>query len=152
MEARQSFMLQRVRLSLSNTAYAAALREALNHTCAWRVDSAEGSEPGQPSVLVLDDAALAHLPLPLSHPERIVLVAHKDPERMAQAWDACIVSVVDVNDPLDTVLLAIMAAALRLPPSRSPVQARAISPNLVSSPGPITPSSRRSSQRRCKTQ
>jgi hypothetical protein len=103
-------------------------------------------------VLVLDDAALAHLPLPLSHPERIVLVAHKDPERMAQAWDACIVSVVDVNDPLDTVLLAIMAAALRLPPSRSPVQARAISPNLVSSPGPITPSSRRSSQRRCKTQ
>ena len=69
-------MLQTVRLTLSDTAYAAALRDALIHTCAWHIDSAASSDPGQPSVLVLDDTALARLPLPLSHPECIVLITH----------------------------------------------------------------------------
>jgi hypothetical protein len=145
-------MLQTVRLTLADSAYAAALRDALNHTCAWHVDSVESPNPGQPSVLVLDDTALARLPLPLSHPECIVLITHKNSERMAQAWDAGIVSVVGWDDSMDTVLLAIMAAALRLPVSHAPSVAHAISPNPESIPASITPVSQRSSRKRCKTQ
>ncbi|MGA1996039.1 MAG: hypothetical protein ABSH45_09700 [Bryobacteraceae bacterium] len=132
--------------------YAAALRDALNHTCAWHIDSAESPNPGQPSVLVLDDTALARLPLPLSHPECIVLITYKNSERMAQAWDAGIVSVVGRDDSMDTILLAIMAAALRLPVFHAPSAAHAISPNPESIPASITPISHRSSRKRCKTQ
>jgi len=145
-------MLQTVRLTLSDTVYAAALRDALNHTCAWHIDSAESPNPGQPSVLVLDDTALARLPLPLSHPECIVLITYKNSERMAQAWDAGIVSVVGRDDSMDTILLAIMAAALRLPVFHAPSAAHAISPNPESIPASITPISPRSSRKRCKTQ
>jgi hypothetical protein len=145
-------MLQTVRLALSDPEYAAALRDALNHSCAWHIDSAESPAPGQPCVLVLDDAALAGLPLPLSHPECIVLITRKNPDRMAQAWDAGIISVVGWEDPKDTVLLAIMAAALRLPASHSGGPARANSPNPTSIPASITPVSPRSSRKRCKTQ
>jgi hypothetical protein len=46
-----------------------------------------------------------------------VLISHKEPEDseiLAQVWEAGIVSVVSEEDPLNTVLLAIMAAALRV--------------------------------------
>ena len=64
--------------------------------------------------MVLDQAALEQLPLPLSNPERIVLITHRDPQLMAEAWEAGIVSVVSEQDPISTVLLAIMAAGLRV--------------------------------------
>jgi len=143
-------MLQTVRLVLADTAYAAALRDALNHTCAWHIDSVESLNSGQPCVLVVDDAALARLPL--AHPECIVLITHKTSERMAQAWDAGIVSVVGWDDPIDTVLLAIMAAALRCLTSHSHSVTRAISPTPESNPAPITPTSYRPSHKRCKIQ
>jgi hypothetical protein len=143
-------MLQTVRLALADNAYAAALRDALNHTCAWHIDSVESLNSGQPCVLVVDDAALARLPL--AHPECIVLITHKDSDRMAQAWEAGIVSVVGWDDSMDTVLLAIMAAALRCPSFHAPNAARAISPTTVSDSASITPVSNRSSHKRCKTQ
>ena len=145
-------MLRTVRLGLADTVYAAALRDALTHTCAWHIDSAESLDAGQPCVLVLDDAALAHLPLSLAHPECIVLITHKDSERMAQAWDAGIVSVVGWDDPMDTVLLAIMAAALRCPALHASSPARAISPNPQLASASITTAGRRATPKRCKTQ
>jgi len=48
---------------------------------------------------VLDEAAFARLPLPLSNPERVVLITRKDPQLLAEAWDAGIVSVVSGADP-----------------------------------------------------
>jgi hypothetical protein len=70
-------------------------------------------------VLVLDEDALARTALPLPYPERVVLIARKDPQHLSQAWDAGIVSVVSDDDPPSTVLLAIMAAALRVPRSKA---------------------------------
>jgi hypothetical protein len=78
--------------------------------------------------MVLDEQAFARLPLPLSNPGQIVLIAHKDRQAsqfLAQAWEAGIVSVVSEEDPLSTVLLAIMAAALRVAkPAISPVRVK----------------------------
>ena len=55
----------------------------------------------QECVLVLDEAAFARLPLPLSNPERVVLITRKDPQTLAEAWDAGIVSVVSDDRPAE---------------------------------------------------
>ena len=49
--------------------------------------------------MVLDQAALERLPLPLANPERIVLITQRDPHLMAEAWEAGVVSVVSEQDP-----------------------------------------------------
>jgi hypothetical protein len=79
------------------------------------VTSVDAVDPSERCVLVLDEDALARTALPLPYPERVVLIARKDPQHLSQAWEAGIVSVVSDADPPSTVLLAIMAAALRVP-------------------------------------
>ena len=107
-------MMQTVQLSIADSQYAATVREALSRSCAWHVEAVERPDLSRHCVMVLDEQAFERLPLPLSNPERIVLVARKEPQFLAQAWEAGIVSVVSEEDPLSTVLLAIMAAALRV--------------------------------------
>ena len=97
----------------ADTAYVAALREALCHSGPWHVESVELPDLTLPGVLVVDEAGFERLPLPLSHPERLVLISRQDPDLQARAWDAGIVSLVSPDDSLPTVLLAIMATALR---------------------------------------
>lgn len=106
--------MQTVQLSIGDGVYASAVREAVSHNCAWHVESVDRPDTAQECILVLDEPAFARLPLPLSHPERIVLISRPDPQLLAQAWDAGIVSVVSQEDSLSTVLLAIMAAGLRV--------------------------------------
>jgi hypothetical protein len=142
-------MMQTVQLSIADGQYAAAVREALSRSCAWRVESVKSPDPSQEAVLVLDEAAFARLRLPLPNPERVVLITRKDPDRMAEAWEAGIVSVVSEAEPVSTVLLAIMAAALRVAKSSS---ARAISPNENAVSAPLAPQNRISTSKRCKFQ
>jgi hypothetical protein len=106
--------MQTVQVSIADGNYATAVGEALSRKCAWHVKAVERPDLSAKDVIVLDQAALERLPLPLDRPERIVLVTHKNPELLAEAWEAGIVSVVSDEDPIDTVLLAIMAAGLRL--------------------------------------
>ncbi len=145
-------MMQAVQLSIADGQYAGALRDALSRSCAWRVESVDRPDLTQSCVLVLDEAAFSRLPLPLSNPERVVLITRKDPESLAEAWEAGIVSVVSQDDPTNTVLLAIMAAALRIAKSHSPAHASGISPNPTSSSAPISPGNRSSGSKRCKIQ
>jgi hypothetical protein len=133
-------MVQTVQLAISDGAFSAAVREALSRTCAWHVESVESPDPSRSCVLVLDDRAFERLSLPLTNPERVVLITRKDTHQvMAQAWEAGIVSVVPVDDPINTVLLAIMAAALRVAKSRSAATPSGISPSSESSVAPISP-------------
>ncbi len=149
----ESPMMQTVQLAISDAAYGAAVREALSRSCAWHVESVDRPDPSQGCVLVLDEAAFAGLALPLSNPERVVLITRTDTHlMMAQAWEAGIVSVVSADDPMSTVLLAIMAAALRVAKSRSSPVAGGISPNVATPVAPITPPNRSSSSKRCKIQ
>ena len=142
-------MMQTVQLSIADGAYAAAVREALSRSCAWRVESVERPDPSSHSVMLLDQSAFEALPLPLSHPERIVLVSHNDPTLLAEAWEAGIVSVVNLQDPIATVLLAIMAAGLRVDKCCSPSE---ISPTGAGRNAPLPPLNRISGPKRCKIQ
>jgi len=64
-------------------------------------------------VLVLDESAFARLPLPLANPERVILITRQDRQSLARAWNAGVSTVVSPEDCPATVLLAIMAVALR---------------------------------------
>jgi len=146
-------MMRTVQLSIADARYAAAVREALCRSCAWHVETIDMPDPSQPCVLVLDEFAFARLPLPLSNPERAVLITpRKDPQSLAHAWEAGIVSVVSPEDPMSTVLLAIMAAALRVAKSHSVANPSGISPNSDLVSAPIAPQHRNPSVKRCKIQ
>jgi len=148
----EAFMMQTVRLSVADRVYAAAVREALSRSCACHVESVDHPDPALDGVLVLDEFAFARLPLPLSNPQRVVLITRKDPQLLAQAWEAGIVSVVSEDDPINTVLLAIMAASLRVGKSPSSATPSGISPSSSSDSAPIRPQNRTSGSKRCKIQ
>ncbi|MBI3665803.1 MAG: hypothetical protein HY236_06185 [Acidobacteria bacterium] len=109
--------MQVVQLALSQATYANALRDALAQDWAFRdfevlrVDAPDLQKQG---VIVMDSEALEGLQYPLQNPERVVLIACRDPQQLSRAWNAGIVSVVYDNDPLSTAMLAIMAARFRV--------------------------------------
>ena len=140
-------MMQSVQLSIADGRYEAAVREALARSCAWHIESVGVRDAAQDAVLVLDEAGLERLALPLANPERVVLITRKDPQKLAEAWEAGIVSVVSDTDPLSTVLLAIMAAALRVAKSTN---SGGISPSHTSISAPITPQNPTSGSKRSK--
>jgi hypothetical protein len=143
-------MMNTVQLALADSVYAAAVREALTKSGPWHVVSVQQPDPRQKGVLVLDEDALGHMPMPLPDAERVVLVTRKDPQHFSLAWEAGIVSVVSVDDPPNTVLLAIMAAALRVPKAQAAIVG-GISPNPPVNDAPISPDSRHASHKRIKT-
>jgi len=145
-------MMQTVQLAIADAAYAGAVREALARSCACAVETVARPEPARPCVLVLDEAAFAGLILPVSNPERVVLITRKDTPLLAQAWDAGIVSVVSDEDPIGTVMLAIMAASLRVAKSCGGSALSGISPNPGAAPAAISPDNRTSGSKRCKIQ
>ena len=145
-------MMQRIQLSITDGEYAAAVREALSRSCAWHVESVDRPDLSQHCVLVLDEFAFARLPLPLFNPERIVLICRPEAQLLAQAWEAGIVSVLSQEDSLNTVLLAIMAAALRVAKVHDTAAASGISPNTASLSASIAPQNQTSRSKHCKTQ
>ncbi len=134
-------MKQTVQFAIADAAYAAVLRDTLTRSGPWQVVSAALPDPNQQCVVVMDEDALDHLPRPLSDPQRVVLITRKDPQHLSRAWDAGIVSVVSTEDSPDTVLLAIMAAALRIRKCQMNKALRVISPTAPPAAAPITPES-----------
>jgi hypothetical protein len=148
-------MVQSVQLSIADGQYAATVREALSRSCAWHVEAVECPDLSSHSVMVLDEQAFARLPLPLSNPGQFVLIAHKEhqvSDFLEQAWEAGIVSVVSEEDPLNTVLLAIMAAALRVAKPANSGDSSEITPTSASKAASIAPVTAFSRPKRRKIQ
>jgi hypothetical protein len=106
--------METVQLALADRSYAAALREMLLRNGSWNVQCVDVPDTGCGGVIVVDRATLARIPTSLADPERVVLVTRNEPEDLSRAWDAGIISLVFESDPLNTAMLAVMAAALRL--------------------------------------
>lgn len=140
-----------VRLSIADTVFAGRLRDALSRSGPWSVECLDRPRADERSVLVLDELTFARLPQPLENPERVVLITRQEPELLAHAWEAGIVSVVSSDDSIATVLLAVMAAALRVTkPHGTPVPS-VISPNPAIAPARLSPDIQISRSKRCKT-
>ena len=109
--------METIQLAISNSTYATALRESLMRNAECKVVTVESPDTRAEGVLVLDSAALERIPTEIPNPERVVLITQNDPSLLSRAWEAGIVSVVFDNDPLNTAILAIMAARLHVPKS-----------------------------------
>src|SRR5262245_49229800 len=114
-------MQQTVQLSIADREYAAAVREALGRSCAWEIETVDVPDPSRHCGMVLDEVAFQRLQAPVFNPERVVLIIRKRPDLLAEAWNAGIVSIVGDQDPINTVLLAILAAGLRVDKSPSAI-------------------------------
>ena len=144
--------MQTIQLAITDLAYEAALREALARSGPWHVESVAAPRPGEKCVLVMDEACLGRVSLPLPYPERVVLLTRKDPTNLSHAWEAGIVSLVSPDDPPSTVLLAIMAAALRVPKSQPAAGLSGNSPSKPACAAPISPEDSLIGAKRYKTQ
>jgi hypothetical protein len=121
-------MMDTVQLSIHDAPYAAALRQLLEQNGLRRIRTVDSPDPAEDGVIVVDCGALNRLQLPLENPERIVLITRNEPRHLAQAWNAGIRSVVFCEDPLNTAVLAILAADLRVPKTESRVAAGNVGP------------------------
>jgi len=106
--------METVQLVIRDSRYAASLQELLERSGHRRVHCVEAPDPRQQGVIVVDSDGLDHLPSPLLNPERVVLITRNDPHHLSKAWEAGIRSVVFSEDNLNTAVLAIMAAELRV--------------------------------------
>ena len=108
-------MMQTVQLSIADGAYAdggtRSLVPQLRMAC--RIGRPSGSGAARRIWFSTNSHSLG-CPSPYPIRRRIVVICRPDPQLLAQAWEAGIVSVVSQEDSLSTVLLAIMAAALRV--------------------------------------
>jgi hypothetical protein len=143
--------MQTIQLAITDSAYEAGLREALARSGPWHVESVGTPKPSERCVLVMDEACLGRVSLPLPYPERVVLLTRKDPAHLSHAWDAGIVSLVSPDDPPSTVLLAIMAAALRVPKAQPAAGLGGNSPNRPPDAAPISPEAHMVSLKHLKT-
>jgi hypothetical protein len=75
--------------------------------------SVEAPDPRIEGVIVVDTQSLDRLPSVIENPQRVVLITPNAAPHLAKAWEAGIVSVVFEDDPMNTAILAIMAARLR---------------------------------------
>lgn len=105
--------METIQLAISNKAYATALRDLLARNQGWKILMTDTPDPRIEGVMVVDSESLERLPSAIARPERIVLITRKDAPHLAKAWEAGIVSVVYENEPVNTALLAVMAARLR---------------------------------------
>jgi len=134
--------METVQLAIADASYAAALRELLERSGTRQVHSVDVPDPSLAGVIVVDSEVLDRLPFPLLKPERVVLITRNDPQHLSRAWNAGIRSVVFCDDPLNTAVLAIMAAELRLPKACS-ADPRWAAPHAATGSGGITPADKR---------
>jgi hypothetical protein len=109
-----------IQLALTDTGLANALRNMLMRNTDVPVKCVESPECGDCCVLVVDPPHFRSLPVPLAYPERVVLIARDDPSTLRNAWDAGVNSVVSERDPINTVMLAILSACLRMASTSRP--------------------------------
>jgi DNA-binding NarL/FixJ family response regulator len=106
--------METIQVAITDAPFAAALRELLVRNGSWEVLCVDRPDPERDGVMVLDSEHLSLLSQPIPNPERVVMVARNDSDDMARAWEAGVTSVITDKDPLNTAVLAIMAARLRI--------------------------------------
>lgn len=102
-----------IQVALSDAARADALRALLARSTSVPVLCTESPDFEDACAVVLDAVRFSSLPQPLARPDRVVLITRNDPGHLTEAWEAGVHSVLSEQDPLNTVVLAVLATCLR---------------------------------------
>ena len=102
-----------IQLALSDTVKANALRAMLSRSTPVPVLCVEIPDFDDACAVVMDAARFGAVASPLPHPERVILITRNDAGHLREAWDAGLNSVLSEQDPLNTVVLAVLATCLR---------------------------------------
>lgn len=111
-------MTNTIQLALTDDGKANALKTILTRSIQVPVVRVDCPDLRQATVVVVDTQHLDRLPVPLSDPDRVILISRSDERSLKDAWDAGVQSMVSEQDPLNTVALAVMAACLRASSAR----------------------------------
>ena len=107
-----------IQIALSDTAKADALRVLLARSTHVPVLCVESPNYEEACTVVLDGLRFSAESGSLVHPERIVLITNNDPTHLREAWEAGVNSVLTERDPMNTVVLAVLASCLRTSSTR----------------------------------
>lgn len=102
-----------IQVTMCDAARADALRSMLARSTHVPVHCVECPDFESACVVVMDGERFGAMTPPLAHPERIVLITRNDAGHLREAWEAGVNSVLSEQDPLNTVVLAVLAACLR---------------------------------------
>jgi hypothetical protein len=102
-----------IQVSLSDAARAEALCALLERSTQTPVLRVERPDLEAACVAVLDEPTFQGLARPIEHADRIVLITRNDAVHLKEAWEAGVHSVLSEQDPLNTVVLAVLATCLR---------------------------------------
>lgn len=102
-----------IQISLSDGTRAEALCSLLERSTQTPVLRAERPDLESACVAVLDEETFQRLPRPIEYADRIVLITRHDAMHLKEAWEAGVHSVLSEQDPLNTVVLAVLATCLR---------------------------------------
>ena len=105
--------MEKIQIAIADTPYRQALAQMLSESVPCEVVCVDNPDMLASGVLVVDPDHLERLLHPIQRPERVVLVSHDNAESLSRAWDAGVNSVVYDRDPINTAVLAILAARLR---------------------------------------
>ena len=104
--------MSNIQLTLSDSEKAEAIRALLVRSTRVPVACVEVPNFEEACVVVMDTAHFRDGSAPLAHPERVILITRNDDQHLREAWDAGVHSVLSEQDPLNTVVLAILAVCL----------------------------------------
>lgn len=102
-----------IQVSLSDANRARALCALLERSTQTPVVCTDKPDLENACAVVLDIESFHRLPQPVEHADRIVLIAGNDALHLKEAWEAGVHSVLSEQDPLNTVVLAVLATCLR---------------------------------------
>lgn len=109
----QAGVMGSIQLAMSDAGRAEALRGLLARSTHVPVHCVECPDFEAACVVVMDAERFGTMTRPLIHPERIVLITRNDAGHLKEAWEAGVNSVLSEQDPMNTVVLAVLAACLR---------------------------------------
>ncbi|MCU0227498.1 MAG: hypothetical protein MUF01_07640 [Bryobacterales bacterium] len=103
-----------VQIIMADSRYASELGRLLLRDGQHRVLHLDALDEAESGVVVMDSHHFQDLSLPPCHPDQVVLVADHQEALLTKAWEAGLRSVVYADEPIQTTLLAVIAAELRL--------------------------------------
>ncbi|NWF82842.1 MAG: hypothetical protein HXY18_03325 [Bryobacteraceae bacterium] len=102
-----------IQLALSDVAKASALSNLLARSTHVPVLCVEEPDFASACVVVMDEPRFRKNPAAAQNSDRVVLITRNDEGHLRAAWEAGVNTVLSEQDPLNTVVLAVLGACLR---------------------------------------